>query len=82
MPPSAYTLYKYEMINSCCVFVTATVITPLQIQLSSGSYTALESSGKVCINVMSDRQTSRPFSVSLVPLGMLLYHSASGKSMQ
>jgi len=63
------------------LFVTATVISPLKIQLSSGEYRTMESSGMVCIDVMADRQASEPFSISLMPLGRLYSQSASGKAL-
>ena len=59
--------------------VTATVISPLKIQLSSGQYTAAESNGTVCVNVVTDSQVREPFSVSLVPMGMLQQQSASSE---
>ena len=65
---------------SYIAIVTATVINPLKIQLSSDEYATTESSGVVCINLMADRPASEPFSVSLMPMGMLHNQSALGKS--
>ena len=41
----------------------------------------MESAGRVCINVTADRPASEPFAVSLIPMGMLSYQSASGGSV-
>ena len=60
----AYITYDHTFI------ITATVITPLTLQLSSENYTVVESNGSVCITVMADRPASEPFIVYLVPMGM------------
>ena len=69
-------VYMYIYIT---FIVTATVISPLKIQLSSVQYTAAESSGRVCVNVVTDSQASEPFSVFLMPMGMLQQQSASSE---
>ena len=59
------------------LFVTATVIRLLELRLSSLHYTAVESTGRVCIDVLADIPASEPFAVYLVPMGMWSYRSAS-----
>ena len=41
----------------------------------------MESSGMVCINLMADRPAGEPFTVPLIPMGMLSNQSASGESV-
>ena len=53
------------------------MITPLELKLSSLHYSAVESTGRVCINVTADGPASEPFVVYLVPMGMWGYRSAS-----
>ena len=59
------------------LFVTATVIHPLELRLSSLHYTAVESTGRVCIDVLAYRPASEPFAVYLVSMDMWSYQSAS-----
>ena len=53
------------------------MITPLELKLSSLHYSAVESTGRMCINVTADGPASEPFVVYLVPMGMWEYRSAS-----
>ena len=74
----------YVGVSICVLYsnlLSATVISPLKIQFSSEEYTAMESSHMVCINLMADRPASEPFTVPLIPMGMLSNQSASGESV-
>ena len=53
------------------------MVTPLELQLSSLHYTAVESTGRVCIDVMANGSVSEPFTVHLVPMGMWSNRAAS-----
>ena len=64
--------YKY---NIQFVGFTATIT----VQLSSGQYTALESSGIVCVTVVADRPAREPFSVFLMPMSVLQQQYASSE---